>query len=153
MTAMDWTIAVRMWAWAAALRVLKRVVPLKKMVRLVHPGTSALERSPEFEHALETYMSTTAAFPFRAPGNCLERSLGAYRLLCARNAHPELVIGVRYTAKQAVEGHVWVRVDGRALAERPEDVQSYTAVVTFDATGRQHASVTSNGSLAGVPLA
>jgi hypothetical protein len=152
MTAMDWTIAGRMWGWAAALRVLKRVVPLEKLVRLMHPRSSAVERSQAFEAALEAYMSTTATFPFRAPGNCLERSLGAYRLLCARSASPELVIGVRYTPERAVEGHVWVRVDGRALAERPEDVQSYTAVVTFDASGKQHASLASNGSLARVPL-
>lgn len=149
---MDWTIAARMWGWAAGLRVLKRVVPLEKLVRLMHPRLKTPERSPAFEQALEAYLSSTAAFPFRAPGNCLERSLGAYRLLCARHACPELVIGVRHTSQRAVEGHVWVRVDGRALAERPHDVQSYTAVVAYDATGRQHPSVASSGSLAGVPL-
>ena len=152
MTATQWTIAVRMWGWAAALRVLKRTVPLESLVRLMYSRSRGVARSPAFERALETYLSTRASFPFRPPGNCLERSLGAYRLLCAQNAGPELVIGVRHTSLRAVEGHVWVQVDGRALAESPDDLQTYAAVVTFDAAGRQHPSGASAGSLAGVPL-
>ena len=152
MTATPWTIAGRMWAWAAALRLLKRVVPLKTLVRLMYSPSTGGTRSPAFERALEAYMSAAGAFPYRPPANCLERSLAAYRLLCRRNARPELVIGVRYSPQRSVEGHVWVRVDGRALGERPDDIQTYTAVVTFDAAGRQHPSSESARPLAGVPL-
>jgi len=132
-----WTIAVRLWWWAAMLRVLKQILPLSTLVRLMHRRAGNRRRSGAVERRLETYLDMAGPFPFRAPGNCLERSLGVYRMLCGLNAAPELVIGFRHSAEKRVEGHVWVTVDGRALAETPESVSTYTTVVTFDADARR----------------
>jgi hypothetical protein len=146
-------IAFRLWAWAALLRPLKYAVPLATLVRLAHTRPGAQGRSPEFERRIEAYLDAPGRFPRRAPGNCLERSLGAYRLLCAANAEPTLVVGLRQSDRLGVEGHVWVVVDGRALAERPGLVTTYTQILTFDPDARQHSSRGSAASLAGIRFA
>jgi hypothetical protein len=150
-TSSETAIALRLWYWAAMLRVLKRIVPLETLVGFMHRRPSGRGRSQDFERQLEGYIGRTGRFPWRPPSNCLERSLGAYRALCRANADPELVIGVRRNAGRGVEGHVWVMVDGRALGERPEDLASYTAIARFDAAARRHPS---GGSavLSGIPL-
>jgi Transglutaminase-like superfamily len=148
------TVAVRLWIWAALLRPLKYLLPLDSLVRLAHVRVVAnAPRSREFEHALEGYLASTDRFPRRAPGNCLERSLGAYRLLCAANASPTLMVGLKRSTASQVQGHVWVVVDGRALAERPENVSTYTTIVAFDSHGRQEPAGGSTGALAGIRFA
>lgn len=144
------SIAVRLWTWAAALRLLKRVVPLETLVRVMHRKPRGGARSPAFERRLEGYLERAERFPFRPPSNCLERSLGAYRLLCGANAAPELVIGFRTSPDRRVEGHVWVTVDGRPIAERSENVAAYTAIVTFDADARRRAASADEPLLAGM---
>ncbi|MBK5295883.1 MAG: lasso peptide biosynthesis B2 protein [Vicinamibacteria bacterium] len=144
-------IAIRLWGWAALLRPLKHVMPLGTLVRLAHTRPPVRPRSLEFERRLEIYLAATGTFPRRAPANCLERSLGAYRMLCAANAVPTLVVGLRRSDALGVEGHVWVVVDGRPLAER--DVTAYTQILTFDADARQHASGGSAAMLSGVRFA
>lgn len=133
-------IALRLWVWAAALRLLKRVVPLETLVRLMHRKPRRAIRSPEFERWLEHYLQQDDRFPFRPPSNCLERSLGAYRMFCGANAAPELVVGFRTSPTHRIEGHVWVRVDGRPVAECVETLNSYTAIVIFDALARRRAA-------------
>ena len=145
------TIALRLWFWAAVLRGLKHSVPLDNLVGLMHRRPSGRRRSTELERRLEAYLEATGRFPSRPPANCLERSLGAYRLLCRANAAPEIVIGVRRAAGTVVEGHVWVTVDGRALAERAENLASYTPIARFDAAARRQPSG-ADALLAGIPL-
>lgn len=142
------SIAVRLWTWAAALRVLKQVVPLETLVRMMHRKPRSGARSPAFERRLEDYLGRAERFPFRPPANCLERSLGAYRMLCAANAAPQLVVGFRTSPERRVEGHVWVTVDGRPVAEHPENVGAFTAIVTFDADARRRAASSSGPLLA-----
>jgi hypothetical protein len=145
-------LPLQLWTCAAVLRVLKHVIPFEALVRLVHtPGRG--DRSPRVERALERYLSASGRFPRRAPGNCLERSLGAYRLLCAAGARPDLVVGVRRSAAGAqVEGHVWITLDGRPFAERPEFLQTFAIVVTYDANGQQR-RVATGDALAGARFA
>jgi hypothetical protein len=112
------------------------------------PDRSArLRRAERFEARLRAYLESRRRFPFRAPANCLERSLGAYRLLCGAAAGPELVVGVRRSPARGVEGHVWVTARGRVLAERPEDLAMFTTIVTFDAGGRQRTAAGFEGAL------
>jgi len=145
-------IAARLWTWAALLRVLKHVVPLPTLVRLVHARPDAA-RSADLERRLEGYMAASGAFPLRAPGNCLERSLAAYRILCRAGASPTLVVGFRHSALQEVEGHVWVVVDGRALAERPDSVATYRPALAFGADGHQRSADGSSGLPTGIKFA
>ena len=153
MTAGTLGIVVRLWAWAALLRPLKYALPLATLVRLVHTRRRAASRSSDFERRLEGYLSASGSFPRRAPSNCLERSLGAYRLLCRANASPMLVVGLRRSDALGVEGHVWVVVDGRPLAERAADVATYTRILTFDPDARQEPSGGSAAALAGIRFA
>jgi hypothetical protein len=161
-------IGVRLWLWAGMIRVLKPLVPIGTLVRLARtpgpgsnrskrgqapipgpgPDRSAGLRSAErFEERLRAYLESRQRFPFRAPANCLERSLGAYRLLCGAAAGPELVVGVRRSPARGVEGHVWVTAGGRVLAERPGDLATFTTIVTFDADGRQRTAAGFEGAL------
>ena len=159
-------IGVRLWFWAAMIRVLKRVVPIRTLVRLAKPGSDQgqtgvrpgsdrghLARTDErLEERLRAYLQSKGRFPFRPPSNCLERSLGAYRLLCGVAADPELVVGVRRSPERGVEGHVWVTAGGRVLAERPEDLATFTPIVTFDANARQRTTAGFEGALAEIPV-
>jgi hypothetical protein len=144
-------ILVRLWTWAVVLRGLKHLVPLPKLVRLAQADTAREVRSGAFERRLEGYLERRQRFPFRAPGNCLERSLGAYRLLCAQGSDPQLRVGIAVNsqlhnaqrpkaqlpnAQLPMRGHVWVEVDGRPFGERPGDLDGLTPVVTFGADGR-----------------
>lgn len=153
MTSHSLRIAGSLWAWAALLRPLKHVVAFEALVRLVHTERRHDARDPVFERALERYLMSRSRFPRRAPGNCLERSLGAYRLLCEASANPSVVVGLRHGPGASLRGHVWVVVDGRALAEQPDEVATYTPVVTFDANARQHASGAPSGLPAGIRFA
>jgi hypothetical protein len=145
-------VAVRFWAWAALLRPLKHVLPLGRLVRLAHTRPRS-GRSGEFERRVETYMTAHGTFPRRAPGNCLERSLAAYRMLCAAGAAPTLMVGFRRGVSDDVLGHVWVVVDGRPLAERPDRVSTYTPILSYDADGRPHATGGGPASLSGIRFA
>ena len=127
-------IAIRLWAWAAALRVLKRFVPLESLVRMMHRAPEGRPRSAAFEGRLAEYLLRDGRFPFRPPSNCLERSLASYRMLCRTGARPELVVGFRPSQIKHIEGHVWVMVDGRPFAERDAATSTYTAAVTFDSS-------------------
>jgi transglutaminase superfamily protein len=144
--------ALQLWAWAASLRILKHVVPFEALVRFVHTNPRR-ERSEDVERRLEAYMASNRAFPRRAPGNCLERSLGAYRLLCAAGSRPDIVVGVRRgTGGVPLEGHVWLTIDGRPIAERSEFLETFSVVVTYDAMGRQR-PVAPAAALAGARFA
>ncbi len=140
-------IAVRLWTWAAILRVLKHGVPLATLVRLARRAPGGTRKDEGLQSRLGNYLESRGRFPFRPPANCLERSLGAYRLLCEANANPSLVVGVR-RAPQGIEGHVWVTTEGRAWAERDEDLATYATIVTFDANGRQLTTAGFEGALA-----
>ena len=153
MTVGTMSIAIRLWAWAALLRPLKYALPLATLVRLAHTRRRRPSRSVAFEGKLEGYLLASGSFPRRPPFNCLERSLGAYRLLCRANARPTLVVGLRRSDALGVEGHVRVVVDGRPLAERTADVATYTQILTFDPDARQEPSGGSAAKLAGIRFA
>ena len=129
-------IALRLWGWAAMVRVLKQVVPLETLVRFMRRPPTGRPRSRAFERKLENYLDQTARFPFRPPANCFERSLAVYRILCSANTRPELVVGFRHSPERRLEGHVWVVVDGRALGESSESLATFTPIVSFDADAR-----------------
>ena len=133
------SIAARLWVWAAALRILKRIVPVESLVRLMHTSPGAQQR-PDVEAKLRRYLQMTGTFPHRAPGNCLERSLGAYRILCAAGAQPDLVIGVRRGTDGRVEGHVWIRTAAGPLGETGSSLAGFAVLATFDASASRGAT-------------
>jgi hypothetical protein len=134
-------IAVSLWTSAILLRPLKHVVPLPVLVRLMRPRQPRDDRPHRdaIVRELATYLSRRGPIPFRAPGNCLERSLGAYRLLCSASADPHLVIGVR-ASSDGVDGHVWIELDGQLFGDDPARVAGYAPIASFNAHGDRDAS-------------
>jgi hypothetical protein len=126
-------IGLRLWVSAALVRVLKHVWSLPGMVRLFH--ARAVSDDPATIERLEQTLSASGRFPRRPPSNCLERSLGAYRILCRCGARPLLVVGVRHRGANLLDGHVWVTVDGRPFGDSEERTAQYTLTTVFDADG------------------
>jgi hypothetical protein len=46
-------------------------------------------------------------------------------------------VGMRRGSRTGVDGHVWVVVDGRPLAEDETFLAAFGRVLAFDASGRQ----------------
>lgn len=130
-------IALRLWTWAVVLRPVKHVVPLATLVRMMHaaPRRGA---DPGAADAIERYLQASGRFPRRPPGNCLERSLGVYRLLCRAGASPQLLVGMRRLPSQPIEGHVWVSAGGRPVGETAESLNEFQPTAMFDDRGRRH---------------
>jgi hypothetical protein len=133
-------LEARVWIWAVVIRPLKHVLALPALVRLVTPERRSADpaRRQLVQRRLSEYLSSRAPFPRRAPGNCLERSLAAFRLLSQAGATPHLAVGVR-TGAGGVEGHVWIVLDGEPFAEAG-DVGRYAVVVSFDDQGQREAT-------------
>jgi hypothetical protein len=129
------SIALRLWFWAALLRVLKHVVPLATLVRIMQARPRRDE--PALTATIDRYLHTTGRFPGRPPGNCLERSLGVYRLLCQAGASPELLVGMRRLPSRPLEGHVWVRVAGTPIGETDVSLSEFQLTALFDEHGKR----------------
>lgn len=125
-----WLLA-RMVAWAPGLPVLKRVLPLPKLVALM--DRTPRDRSRDAE--LERRIVRMARLVWRGRrgtfrDNCLERSLVTYRYLGRAGADPELVIAMN-KRDDGFHGHVWVTVEGRPVDEDPSDLESYVPLMRF----------------------
>jgi hypothetical protein len=124
-----------MFAWAAALPLLKFALPLPRLVRLLsdrREGARRREREARVaELASLLYRSSRAGLR----DNCLERSLVTYRYLGRLGANPSLVVAVA-KSNRSVIGHVWVSVDGTPVHDAPEFVARYVPILHFDPNGR-----------------
>jgi hypothetical protein len=132
-----WLLASRLWFWALVVRPLKHIVPLRTLVHLLHRSPGCPTDVTRVRRDVESLLRQSGRLPLRPPANCLERSLGAYRLLCRAGASPALVVGMRRGSRTGVDGHVWVVVDGRPLAEDATFLAGFGRVLAFDASGRQ----------------
>ena len=117
-----------------ALPLLKRTLPLPRLVRLMWLPARASERHLERERRTARVIRGLCR---TSGGNCLERSLILYRYLARANADPHLVVGIGKPG--GFLGHVWVTVDGQPLLDSPETLREYTEVVRFGAGGVQAA--------------
>ena len=131
---MPLAIVLQFWAWAAVLRPLKHLMSMRWLVRLVRSRRTC-ERDPARASAIVRYMSAQGRFPRRAPANCYERSLVAYRLLATAGAQPELRIGVRRPGEGSLDGHVWVVLEGQPVAEAAAFIDRFTPILRVDAAG------------------
>jgi hypothetical protein len=127
-------LLVRMLAWAAALPVLKRVLPLPTVVKLAARPRRASHRYANREQEVAALARWLYARSPVRDDNCLERSLVTYRFLSERGADPVLSIGVR-KGDGGVLGHAWVTVDGEPVYEAPDELADYATVVSFGADG------------------
>jgi hypothetical protein len=128
----DVVLFARMVGWAAALPVLKRRMPLPRLVETARPEARTSAR-PETVIAL-------ARWVYRIPGfrdNCLEKSLLTYRYLPAGPNEYRLVLGVRRAEAEGPPGHAWLTIDGRPVHDSPETLVDLVPILAFDEEGRR----------------
>jgi Transglutaminase-like superfamily len=128
----DSWLAARTLGWLCALPVLKRALPLPKLVGLMWIAPHASERNLERERRMIRVIGRLSRV---SGGNCLERSLILYRYLARANAGPRLVVGM--AKPDEFLGHVWVTIDGRPLLETTKTLRGYEEVTTFADEGRR----------------
>jgi transglutaminase superfamily protein len=131
----DAWLALRMAGWRLVLPLMKRRLPLTRLVRLMWRGERARQMTPE----REARIADLARVVYRSehvsrPGNCLERSLVLYRYLSAAGADPQLVVGIR-SGEPDVRGHAWITVRGEAVEEPPDSLDGLTQLVSFSGDG------------------
>jgi hypothetical protein len=143
-----WLMA-RICLWRLVLPVLKRRMPLPRLVGVMWAGPGRGRRSRE----REARIAELVRFLFRSEhhsrsGNCLERSLVLYRYLSAAGAEPELMVGLRPRDAAQPRGHAWITVGGALVAETPDELGGVTGIVSFrgDGSRAQGPPVTPNAA-------
>jgi len=117
--------------WFAILPLLKRVVPLQRLVRWMFSPKNR-NRDPQLERAVVKAVERT--YRLRKGGICLDRSLTLYRLLTRAGASPELNIGFTRRNSEIV-GHAWVMLDGTPIFDSPDSVWEFDHLVAFGRDG------------------
>jgi hypothetical protein len=113
------------------LGVAKRVVPLRSLARWA--WSPRVDRDPASLPTIVGRVLRAGRYAGVPDRDCLQRSLLLYRELSRAGASPRLVVGFRRSA--AVEGHAWVTVDGRLLADAAEALETFTPVMRFHDRG------------------
>lgn len=127
-----WLLA-RMLGWSLVLPLLKRVLPLPRLVGVMRSDRRSGEGADAKVAALSEWAFRSR--PRRSRDNCLDRALVAYRYLGRAGAEPTLVVGVAKDATDAIAGHVWVTVDGDPVHDAPEDLAGFTELTAFGPDG------------------
>jgi hypothetical protein len=120
--------ALRIWSLQRVLRVVDRVA---------RPHATPSGVSPEL-----IAWSVKRVSPFvRGGRNCLVRALAAQLLLARRGCSAHLRIGFARSAQGQLEGHAWLRCDGRVLIGDEIDLNHFTPIpdTRVDPRGRHRA--------------
>ncbi len=128
-------LAGTIW-WLSVLPLLKRTLPLPRLVRLMWRPATGQARSPDRE---DRAIRLIARLCRVSGGNCLERSLILYRLLARGNASPRLVVALGRPGGELL-GHVWVTVDGEPLLDSPAALGDYRELIVFGSDGMREPS-------------
>ncbi len=129
-------LSVRMLPWTLLLPALKRILPLPRLARLMWTEPAAATGTSA-DDVLALAGALTHLRPLPSRGNCLERSLLAYRYLARAGLGPSLVVGIARDDVGAVEGHAWIEIGGVPVRE-PKGVDRFTRVAAFGAGGQGH---------------
>jgi hypothetical protein len=128
-------LALRIMTWACALPLLKRVMPIRSLVRLVWRN-GRLDRNRERDERVIVFARWACRLVrWREGGNCLERALIAYRFLLEGHAEPTLVIGVGRNDAAGVIGHAWVVLNGTPAGETATSISQYVPAFAFAPDG------------------
>lgn len=135
----EWLADVRWLLWVAALRgslpVLKRLLPLPRLVRIVHRTAGVQPRAATVTRRLDLLQQWLQASSPLLSANCLERCLIVYGTTARGQEGAELVVGFRRIGGN-VQGHAWVTRGGEPLVEPPAPADTFTRTCAFDARGR-----------------
>ena len=147
----DVWLAARMGAWALVLPLLKRVVPLPRLVQLMVVPPKGADRDTARDTTRERRVVALSRLLYaplvRADIGCLQRSLLAYRFLGAAGARPSLVVGMRREGGE-VHGHSWVTVDGEPAGEPAAWVGQFSPVLVFGSEGARAAAAPTTNPVA-----
>lgn len=136
MTLAEGRLLGAMVGWRMALPILKRVLPLPRLVGLVSGGTSDHAPAPADVGRIVTLAGRLFRPRLPHADNCLERSLLVFRFLLRAGVEPELVCGVEPNGGR-VAGHAWVQLEGRPVTDPPEVVARFSPFVRFGPEGRR----------------
>lgn len=116
----------RMLAWNYGLRALKGILPFKTLLRVAR--TASVPRA-DVDH-VQIARVEFLLHRMSRHGDCLERSLVAYRFLLRAGARPTLHLGFdRHPPRR--DGHAWVTVDGLPLLESSESLERFAPVAVI----------------------
>jgi len=125
-----------MAAWRLALPVLKRRMPLPRLVGLMWRGDDPGRPNPERQARVAELTTSVFRSDHRdRPGNCLDRSLVLYRYLSEAGADPRLMVGMRRGERDALRGHAWVTVEGEPVEESTEPLEEFARLASFRGDG------------------
>jgi hypothetical protein len=128
-------LVVRMLGWSLVLPLLKRALPLPRLVELLQADARVDQRNPRREERLSALSEWVfRARPRRSRDNCLDRALVTYRYLGRAGASPTIVVGI--ARQDSIAGHVWVTVDGKPIHDDPEGIGGFASVAAFAPDGR-----------------
>jgi hypothetical protein len=127
-------LAVRIFAWALWLPLLKRVLRLPTLVRLVRSDARRPRDQARVDQIVCFAWWSCRVTAGLGDGNCLERALMLYRFLAAASAHPSLVVGFARESDD-LRGHAWVTVDEMPVGESVQSLAQFRRVLTFRPDG------------------
>jgi len=127
-----WTIA-RLLPAFAAFGVLKHLVPIARLARWAWRPASRSDRAASASHVISRVLQVGrwSGVPDR---DCVQRSLLLYRELSRLGLNPTLVMGFRRQTGE-VQGHAWIVVDDRIVAEEAAALAGFTPALRFGARG------------------
>ena len=131
----DVGLAIRIMTWACVLPVLKRVMPIRSLVRLVWRSSRLAPDAERDERVVVFARWACRLVRWRDGGNCLERGLIAYRFLLEGHAEPTLVIVMGRNDAANVIGHAWVLLNGAPAGESSTAISQYVPVFAFAPDG------------------
>jgi hypothetical protein len=124
---------LRLFPAYLAFAIFKHALALPRLARLAwrqpRGGTNADRRT----RAIARVVRMRQLVPI-ADGDCLQKSLLLYRELSREGADPVLLVGFR-SVDGMVQGHAWVEVDGKAIADDAEDGGPFTPALRFGSGG------------------
>jgi hypothetical protein len=131
----DVLVAARITVWAVVLPLLKRILPIRRLVKLVW-REPRLEPDLDREERVVTFARWACRLMrWKSGGNCLERALIAYRFLLEGGAAPTLVIGVGRATSAEIVGHAWVLLNGVPAGESEASVNAFVPALVFGPDG------------------
>jgi len=125
-----------MLAWSLLLPFLKRGLSAERLVRLMYHRAGRSTANADTARIIHLAAWAARIRPLPGRGNCLERSLLAYRYLGRAGAQPRLAMGVRRVGGH-VDGHAWIIV-GNSVVDNDLQygLQPFATVVEFGSDGR-----------------
>lgn len=129
-----WLLARLAMAYGAAA-VLVHVVPLRTLARWAWRPATAGDPG-RADRIVATVIRLRRVLPAAGRGDCLPFALVLYRELSRAGHAPQLVMGFERAGSGAgLEGHAWVEVDRRPVAESVDAVARYTPAAAFGPGG------------------